>query len=170
MNGHNDIIYMRYVLWNNLNAIIRWKNVHQSLFKSINERSICWLSKRDAGVIYSGTRPENRLLLQGKCQRHKTRQTGARTITDRQSSEWYFTGRKNRPLDSTEQHGMTLKKQIEQHELRIVSLDVPTSWQALSDLEASPNDPITRAVIADMNNMLIDLMAAMSHKNWLSPR
>lgn len=65
---------------------------------------------------------------------------------------------------------MTLKKQIEQHELRIVSLDVPTSWQALSDLEASPNDPITRAVIADINNMLIDLMAAMSHKNWLSPR
>jgi len=65
---------------------------------------------------------------------------------------------------------MTLKKQIEQHELRIVSLDVPTSWQALSDLEASRNDPVTRAVIAAINNMLIDLMAAMSHKDWLSRR
>lgn len=32
---------------------------------------------------------------------------------------------------------MTLKKQIEQHELRIVSLDVPTSWQALSDKDPS---------------------------------
>ena len=56
---------------------------------------------------------------------------------------------------------MTLKKQIEKHELRIVSLDVPTSWQALSDKDPSQADPITRAVITAINNMLIDLMAAM---------
>jgi len=65
---------------------------------------------------------------------------------------------------------MTLKKQIEHYELRIVSLDVPTSWQALSDKEPSQSDPITRAVISAINNMLIDLMAAMSHKDWLSRR
>lgn len=65
---------------------------------------------------------------------------------------------------------MTLKKQIEQHELRIVSLDVPTSWQALSDNDPSQRDPVTRAVITAINNMLIDLMAAMSHKDWLSRR
>ncbi len=65
---------------------------------------------------------------------------------------------------------MTLKKQIEQHELRIVSLDVPTSWQALSDKDPSQADPITRAVITAINNMLIDLMASMSHKDWLSRR
>lgn len=65
---------------------------------------------------------------------------------------------------------MTLKKQIEQHELRIVSLDVPTSWQALTEKESTQNDPITRAVITAINNMLIDLMAAMSHKDWLSRR
>lgn len=65
---------------------------------------------------------------------------------------------------------MTLKKQIEQRELRIVSLDVPTSWQALSDKDPSPADPITRAVITAINNMLIDLMAAMLHKDWLSRR
>ncbi len=63
---------------------------------------------------------------------------------------------------------MTLKKQIEQHELRIVSLDVPTSCQALSEKAPSQADPITRAVITAINNMLIDLMAAMSHKDWLS--
>lgn len=63
---------------------------------------------------------------------------------------------------------MTLKKQIEQHELRIVSLDVPTSWQALSDNDPSQADPVTRAVITAINNMLIDLMAAMSHKDWLT--
>ncbi|BBJ64723.1 hypothetical protein SAMN05216502_101129 [Citrobacter amalonaticus] len=59
---------------------------------------------------------------------------------------------------------------IEQHELRIVSLDVPTLWQAQSDKDASETDPITRAVITAINNMLIDLMAAMSHKDWLSRR
>lgn len=65
---------------------------------------------------------------------------------------------------------MTLKKQIEQHELRIVSLDVPTSWQSLSDKDPSQADPITRAVITATNHMLSDLMAAMSHKDWLSRR
>ncbi len=65
---------------------------------------------------------------------------------------------------------ITLKKQIEQHGLRIVSLDVPTSWQALSDKEPSQSDPITRTVITAINNMLIDLMSAMSHKDWLSRR
>lgn len=61
---------------------------------------------------------------------------------------------------------ITLKKLIEQHELRIVSLDVSTSWQALSDKDLSQVDPVISAI----NNILIDLMAAMSHKDWLSRR
>lgn len=65
---------------------------------------------------------------------------------------------------------MTLKKQIEQHELRIVSPEVPTSWQAMPDKDLSQAGPITRAVITAINNVLIDLMAAMSHKDWLSRR
>lgn len=65
---------------------------------------------------------------------------------------------------------MTLKKEIEQRELRIVSLDVPTSWQALSDKDPSHADPITREVITAINNMLIDLVAAISDKDWLSRR
>lgn len=60
---------------------------------------------------------------------------------------------------------MTLKRLIEQHELRIVSLDVPSLWQALVDKDLSQNDPAIRAVITAINNMLIDLMAAMSHKD-----
>ncbi len=63
----------------------------------------------------------------------------------------------------------TLKRQIEQRELRIVSLDVPTSWQAV-DSSITHNDPVTRAVLSAINAMLIDLMAAMSHKDWLSRR
>ncbi len=50
---------------------------------------------------------------------------------------------------------VTLKKQIEQHELRIVSLDVPTSWQALSDKGPLQADPITRAVITAIRKYYI---------------
>ncbi len=64
----------------------------------------------------------------------------------------------------------TLKKKIEHHELKIVSLNIPISWQALSEKEPSQNDPVTGAVISSINNMFIDLMAAMSHKDWLSRR
>ncbi|EOS93515.1 Resolvase domain-containing protein [Erwinia tracheiphila PSU-1] len=53
---------------------------------------------------------------------------------------------------------------------QIDRLDVPTSWQALSDKDPSQADPITRAVITAINNMLIDLMAAMLHKDWLNRR
>ncbi|HIF6624607.1 TPA: hypothetical protein ACX37D_000922 [Serratia marcescens] len=56
------------------------------------------------------------------------------------------------------------------YKLRIVSLDVPTSWQALSEKDPSQADPIPRAVITAINNMLIDLMAAMSHKDGLIRR
>lgn len=38
------------------------------------------------------------------------------------------------------------------------------------DKDPSQADSITRAVISAINNMLIDLMAAMSHKDWLSRR
>ncbi|HBR1414299.1 TPA: recombinase family protein [Klebsiella pneumoniae] len=76
----------------------------------------------------------------------------------------------SRLLKDSHRNDILLVEQIEQHELRIVSLDVPTSWQALSEKDPSQTDPITRAVITTINNMLIDLMAAMSHKYWLSRR
>jgi hypothetical protein len=43
-------------------------------------------------------------------------------------------------------------------------------YNRLSDKTPSQVDPITRAVITAINNMLIDLMVAMSHKDWLSRR
>jgi hypothetical protein len=43
-------------------------------------------------------------------------------------------------------------------------------YNRLSDKAPSQVDPITRAVITAINNMLIDLMVAMSHKDWLSRR
>ncbi len=65
---------------------------------------------------------------------------------------------------------LILKRKIEDQGLRIVSLDIPTSWQAISGQDLQLTDPVTRAIVAAINNMLIDLLAAMSHKDWLSRR
>lgn len=63
---------------------------------------------------------------------------------------------------------MTLKKQIEQYELRIVGLDAPPLWMELSDKSPSQVNPITRTVITAINTMMSDLIVAMAHKDWLS--
>ncbi|MDI2111736.1 recombinase family protein [Commensalibacter nepenthis] len=60
-----------------------------------------------------------------------------------------------------------LKKQISNLNLKIVSLDIPTSWQAL-DKNITNNDPIAKAILNAVNNMFIDLMAAMSRKDWIT--
>ena len=51
-----------------------------------------------------------------------------------------------------------------------MSLDIHTSWKALSDKEPSQNASVIRAVISEINNMIIDLMAEMLHKDWMSLR
>lgn len=110
------------------------KNVHQSLFKGVNRRSVCRSGKRGAGTVrpetghkiasyyrenISGTkldRPELKCLLMDSHRNDILLVEQIDRLTRLSNSDW-----------------ITLKKQIEQHELRIVSLDVPTSWQALSD-------------------------------------
>lgn len=61
-----------------------------------------------------------------------------------------------------------LKCQIQEKKLRIVSLDVPTSFLALDSARALNGDSIIEAVLEAINNMLIDLMAAMARKDYLS--
>ncbi|HBZ0629390.1 TPA: resolvase [Klebsiella pneumoniae] len=40
-----------------------------------------------------------------------------------------------------------------------------SQWHALSDKDPSQVDPVTCAVITTINNILIDLMAAISYKD-----
>lgn len=61
-----------------------------------------------------------------------------------------------------------LKRQIQEKKLRIVSLDVPTSYLALDTTRVFNGDSIIEAVLEAINNMLIDLMAAMARKDYLS--
>ncbi|PSU45797.1 resolvase [Photobacterium frigidiphilum] len=64
----------------------------------------------------------------------------------------------------------TLKQKIELKGLRIVSLDVPTSYLAIDNKRFINDDPIIKAVLESINNMLIDLLAAMARKDYLTRR
>lgn len=61
-----------------------------------------------------------------------------------------------------------LKSQIQEKKLRIVSLDVPTSYLALDSHRLVHGDAVIEAVLEAINSMLIDLMAAMARKDYLS--
>ncbi|WP_444889320.1 recombinase family protein [Microbulbifer sp. DLAB2-AA] len=61
-----------------------------------------------------------------------------------------------------------LKSQIQAKKLRIVSLDVPTSYLALDRGRVSNGDQVIEAILEAINNMLIDLMAAMARKDYES--
>ena len=41
---------------------------------------------------------------------------------------------------------------------------------SIADKDPSQSNPITRAAITTINNMLIDLIVVMPHKDWLSRR
>ncbi|MFA0812911.1 recombinase family protein [Microbulbifer epialgicus] len=63
-----------------------------------------------------------------------------------------------------------LKGQIKSKKLRIVSLDVPTSYMALDQGRSTNGDQIIETVLSAINNMLIDLMAAMARKDYEAMR
>lgn len=54
-----------------------------------------------------------------------------------------------------------LQNQVGQRELRILSLDLPTSWLAFDEQPA---------VAGIMNMLLLEMMAALAHKAWLDLR
>ncbi len=51
--------------------------------------------------------------------------------------------------------------------MRIVSLDVPTTYLALDSGRVLNGDPVIEDILEEINNMLIDLMAAMARKDYL---
>lgn len=61
----------------------------------------------------------------------------------------------------------TLKAKLSEKRLRVVALDLPTSWSALKADEA---DEMTRAVLDAVNRMLLDMLAAMARKDYTDRR
>jgi len=64
--------------------------------------------------------------------------------------------------DSTKQTGNRLKAEITAREIRIIALDLPTSWvMAKADV-----DQFTSRMFGAINGMLLDMLAAISRKDY----
>ncbi|MDF5517261.1 recombinase family protein [Vibrio parahaemolyticus] len=60
-----------------------------------------------------------------------------------------------------------LKELLNQKEIRVVSLDLPTSHMCLSP---DFDDEFTRVIIRGLNGLLMDVLAASSHRDYLLRR
>lgn len=55
----------------------------------------------------------------------------------------------------------TLKVKIQEKRVRVVALDLPTSWQL-----ATPGDELTRRMLEALNGMMLDMLAAIARKDY----
>jgi DNA invertase Pin-like site-specific DNA recombinase len=58
-----------------------------------------------------------------------------------------------------------LRAEIDARQVRVVALDLPTSWML-----ASPGDEFTGRMFAAMNSMLLDVLAAVARKDYADRR
>lgn len=56
---------------------------------------------------------------------------------------------------------MKLRAQIDEKQVRIVALDLPTSWNL-----AEPGDDFTARMFGAVNNMMLDVLAAVARKDY----
>lgn len=54
-----------------------------------------------------------------------------------------------------------LKAEIQQKRVRVVALDLPTSWQL-----ASTGDELTQRMLEALNSMMLDMLAAIARKDY----
>jgi DNA invertase Pin-like site-specific DNA recombinase len=56
----------------------------------------------------------------------------------------------------------SLKTQLHQKQVRVVALDLPTSWQFLD----AGRDELMQRMLAAMNSMMLDMLAAVARKDY----
>ncbi len=61
----------------------------------------------------------------------------------------------------------TLKARLAEKRIRVVALDLPTSWQAA---KAGELDDTTQAILDAVNRMLLDMLAAVARKDYTDRR
>lgn len=61
----------------------------------------------------------------------------------------------------------TLKAKLNEKHIRVVALDLPTSWSALTAAQA---DETTQALLDAVNRMLLDMLAAVARKDYTDRR
>src|ERR1700723_2406690 len=58
-----------------------------------------------------------------------------------------------------------LRTELEARQIRVVALDLPTSWQ-----RAAPGDEFTARMFAALNAMMLDMLAAVARKDYVDRR
>lgn len=69
----------------------------------------------------------------------------------------------------TQQDWEKLRGLIKAKEVRVVALDLPTSHQAMG-VGGTPADEFTSRMLESVNNMLLDMLAAVAHKDYQDRR
>lgn len=85
-----------------------------------------------------------------------------RLLADSQAGDILLVEQIDRLTRLNQQDWAKLRSEIETREVMIVSLDLPTSWMMME----TKRDEITGRIFKAMNNMMLDIMAAISRKDY----
>jgi len=84
-----------------------------------------------------------------------------RLLRDSRPGEVLLVEQVDRLSRLTETDWLKLRAEIDTKRVRVVALDLPTSWQL-----ATPGDEFTRRMFAAINSMLLDMLAAVARKDY----
>jgi DNA invertase Pin-like site-specific DNA recombinase len=88
-----------------------------------------------------------------------------RLIADSRPGDVLLVEQVDRLSRLTESDWRKLRSELDAKQIRVVALDLPTSWQM-----ASTGDEFTRRMFAAINSMLLDMLAAVARKDYVDRR
>ena len=87
-----------------------------------------------------------------------------RLLNDSQSGDVLLIEQVDRLSRLNDSDWEALKREINVRGVRIVALDLPTSWQSIN------SDETTSRIMSAVNNMLLDMLAAIARKDYTDRR
>ena len=88
-----------------------------------------------------------------------------RLLADSEPGDLLLVEQVDRLSRLTEADWKRLRAEIEARQVRVVALDLPTSWML-----AAPSDEFTGRMFGAMNSMLLDVLAAVARKDYTDHR
>jgi DNA invertase Pin-like site-specific DNA recombinase len=84
-----------------------------------------------------------------------------RLIADSRPGDVLLVGQVDRLSRLSDADWRKLRAELEARQIRVVALDLPTSWQL-----AAPGDEFTARMFAALNAMMLDMLAAVARKDY----
>jgi DNA invertase Pin-like site-specific DNA recombinase len=84
-----------------------------------------------------------------------------RLIADSRSGDVLLVEQVDRLSRLTDSDWRKLRAELDTKQVRVVALDLPTSWQL-----ATPGDEFTARIFAALNAMMLDMLAAVARKDY----